>query len=60
MVIIVKCKCGRNTTFGVLCGFCSKNYSPRDSRPLGEIDEYDEEFLENEEEYEDIEEDELA
>ena len=41
---IVKCKCGRFTTYGILCGFCSKNYSPRDSRLPEEIDEYDEEY----------------
>ena len=52
---IVKCKCGRNTTYGVLCGFCSRNYSPRDSRPPEEIDEFDDD---DDEEYDDEEEEE--
>jgi len=52
MQTIVKCKCGRNTTYGVLCGFCSKNFNPRNSRNPDEIDDYDEdpEIEEDEEE----------
>jgi hypothetical protein len=42
--MLVRCKCGRLTSNGILCGFCSKNYSPRDARPPEEIDEYDEEY----------------
>jgi hypothetical protein len=48
--MVVRCRCGRNTTYGVLCGFCSKNYVPRGSRPPEEIDEFDEEYDDIEEE----------
>lgn len=51
---LTKCKCGRNTTYGILCGFCSKNYTPRESRQPEEIDQYD-----DDEEYEDEEDEEI-
>lgn len=55
MIVLIKCRCGRNTTYGILCGWCSKNYSPRNARVPEEIDQYDEEPEEEEEELEEEE-----